>query len=212
MVAWEGVNTSTADILYDTLVEKLNRFASPTRRRCCTNEQKTCACQGLDPNRCGASFSFGCSWSMYYNGCKYARSRTVRKFKMTDEYEERIVEEKLQILASDIAPLYQCLAPVSFGNQCKYDNVAADCRLGVRPGRPFSGVTACMDFCAHAHRDNHNMNEGCTVVVTLSKNKSKNQEQFHVFPMYLVDEVDEFGSKEGQMEKMRNGSIQVLNR
>ncbi|KZC07058.1 Methylcytosine dioxygenase TET2 [Dufourea novaeangliae] len=213
MVAWEGVPTHEADRIYSLLSHKLNRFGLPTTRRCGTNEPRTCACQGLDPDSCGASFSFGCSWSMYYNGCKYARSKTVRKFRLSVRTEEQEVEERMHVLATLLSPLYLSLAPEAFNNQTQFEREASECRLGFKPGRPFSGVTACIDFCAHSHRDLHNMNNGCTVVVTVTKHRSLSKpddEQLHVLPLYIMDTTDEYGSKEGQEEKVRAGHVEVL--
>ncbi|XP_041485364.1 methylcytosine dioxygenase TET3-like isoform X2 [Lytechinus variegatus] len=218
IVAWEGVDGYVADDTYEMLRTTLPNGAIPTVRRCGTNEDKTCACQGFSPDSCGASFTFGCSWSMYYNTCKFARSRTPRKFKLLESNPEveDVLSDRFQNLATDLGPLYKRLAPESFNNQIAFEEEAGECRLGKEAGRPFAGVTACMDFCAHAHKDQHNMNNGCTVVVTLTKEDIRNKrpapgdEQLHVLPLYYLDSTDEFGTAEGQQNKVRNGSIEVL--
>ncbi|XP_052768595.1 uncharacterized protein LOC128208914 isoform X2 [Mya arenaria] len=211
LVAWEGVPATQADHLYDYLSTTLPSYGNETERRCGTNDRKTCACQGADLMKRGASFSFGCSWSMYFNGCKFARSTHARKFRLKNESAEQLLEDKLQELASQVGPLYKQCAPDAHANQSHFSKMAQDCRLG--DSGPFSGVTACVDFCAHAHKDIHNMNNGSTVVVTLTKHRGLSKpddEQLHVLPMYVLDPTDERGSFEGQFAKIQNGSLEVL--
>ena len=65
--------------------------------------------------------------------------------------------QRLQLVCPDV-----CVGQVSTFEQ------GQECRLGRNDNgeRPFSGVTCCMDFCAHSHYDRHNMTDGGATVVS----------------------------------------------
>uniref|UniRef100_A0A915JRU8 Methylcytosine dioxygenase TET n=1 Tax=Romanomermis culicivorax TaxID=13658 RepID=A0A915JRU8_ROMCU len=193
MVVWDGVEKSQADDLYSYLIKLLPEYGNATNRRCELNEERTCACQGIDPSISGASFSFGCSWSMYYDSCKFTRSVHAKKFKLKNMEDDELLADKCHTLADNVALVYKRVVPAAYRNQTFTGERAQSCRLGYRCGGPFSGITACVDFCAHAHKDVHNMNNGCTVVVTLTKHRGfykPDDEQLHVLPNYLLDLSD----------------------
>lgn len=192
IVLWEGISQERADFLYSHLSTVLPQHGVPTVRRCGINETKSCGCQGLSDHSCGASFSFGCSWSMYYNGCKFTRSKSPRKFKLLDPSKEEEFEKIMQSLANDVSDTYERIAPRAFKNQVKQEKEGMECRIGSNEKRPFSGVTCCLDFCAHSHKDSRNMDGGATLVCTLLKpgDGSTDDEQLHVLPLYRLLDKD----------------------
>ena len=149
------------------------------------------------------------------------------------------MEEHLEELATGIAPLFEAIAPDAYYNQVlsplkatlkaktdynviyfniqiAFESQDLNCRIGRGMGRPFSGVTACLDFCAHSHKDLHNINNGTTVVVTLTKCRDwrvrSDDQQLHVLPMYSIAPFDEFGNVCQQYSKIISGQIDVLNK
>ena len=193
----------------------------PIERQCDSNKKKTCACQGLDNESSGASFVFGCSWSMYHDGCKFGGGHNAditRKFKLTSKnlQREKVADDNIQHLATVLGKKLSFVAPDAFHNMTAFEEEGHHCRIGHNPGRPFAGVAAVSDFCAHAHKDVNNMISGCTVILTLTKpenriiGKKPEDEQLHVLPHYMVDDTDEYGSVEGQKRKVSQGKLEVL--
>ena len=72
----------------------------------------------------------------------------------------------IQAIATDVGPLYKWLAPQAFSNQVLTQSSGKECRLGSEEEKPFSGMTCCMDFCAHSHYDKHNMADGGATIVS----------------------------------------------
>jgi len=212
IIQWDGVPRALADRAYSEIAAKTAAFGTETERQCGANRRKTCACQGLNMDFSGASYTFGCSWTMYHNICKFCRSFDVHKFKLKDESAEGGLEEVGIALANQVGAAYRTMAPDSHANMCLFEEVAADCRIGDGPGKPFSGITTVCDFCAHSHKDTNNMVGGATAIVTLLRPQDREaarpaEQQFHVLPLYVPD----MSTREVE-EKVARGGLEVLDK
>lgn len=88
-------------------------------------------------------------------------------FLILPNIQESELAEVVNEVATSLASLYQRLAPEAYFNQVISGN--SDCRIGSGREKPFSGMTACLDFCAHTHKDRHNMDQGATLILTLKR-------------------------------------------
>lgn len=212
-IQWDGVPRELADKAYDEIANRTASFGTETERMCSANRRKTCACQGMNMDFSGASYTFGCSWTMYHNICKFCRSSDVHKFKLREEGAEVGLSSVCTDLSNVVGPIYKALAPDAHANMCLFEELASDCRIGHGEGRPFSGITTVCDFCAHSHKDTNNMVGGATAVVTLLRPEDRDvlrpqgEEQYHVLPLYVPDMT----AREVE-EKQVAGGLQVLDK
>ena len=165
---------SVADRAYSDIFGVLGKNGKASQRKYGSNPTKNCTCQGLDDSMSGASFSFGCSWSMYFNGCKFGKygfRPDIKKLKLNNlatEHDEDRIETTLQLLATYISPLFKKIVPIAYKNMTLHDKEAKACRIGYHTENTFAGASAVLDFCAHSLVDLNNMIGGCTAVATLT--------------------------------------------
>jgi len=214
IVQWDGLPRQVADRAYKEIAEKTAVYGTETERQCGANRKKTCACQGLNMDFSGASYTFGCSWTMYHNICKFCRSFDVHKFKLKEESAEEGLEDICMEMTNAVGDIYCNLAPASHANMCLFEEVASNCRIGDerKAGRPFSGITTVCDFCAHSHKDSNNMVGGATAIVTLLRPQDRDvrkpdEQQYHVLPLYCPDMTDR-----EVVEKVARGGLEVLDK
>merc|ERR1719341_1083152 len=214
IVQWDGLPRQMADRAYMEIAEKTAAYGTETERQCGANRKKTCACQGLNMDFSGASYTFGCNWTKYHNICKFCRSFDVHKFKLKDDSAEEGLEDICLELTNTVGDIYRNLAPASHANMCLFEEVAGNCRIGDerKTGRPFSGITTVCDFCAHSHKDSNNMVGGATAIVTLLRPQDRDVKkpeelQYHVLPLYCPDMTDREVN-----EKVARGGLEVLDK
>ena len=100
-IEWEGIDNQTSKDCYELMSTHLAEYGEPDQRKCESNKMKNCRCQGLDPKSCGASFSFGCTFSIFYDGCKHAPNGMKEEF---DKFQKgKMSGQKLKNSINDLA-------------------------------------------------------------------------------------------------------------
>ena len=63
--------------------------------------------------------------------------------------------------------MYVTCEPIMSLVQLATQKDGEECRIGYGDEKPFSGMTCCMDFCAHSHYDKLNLENGGATVVCI---------------------------------------------
>ena len=112
---------------------------------------------------------------------------------------ERNLENTVNNLADQVGNLFEAVVPQAFKNMTCRGGQAEKCRIGdsKKSGneRPFSGVTAVSDFCAHAHRGLclHSKISFCLAFIKFSMQLVISQKKkFHEFLFSFVCDFTNF--------------------
>ncbi|CAG0913831.1 unnamed protein product [Notodromas monacha] len=210
ITVWKGIPREVSDGLYDYLKDSCHKVGRSVLRQSGLNDTKSCMCQGSGETE-AMSMTVGCSYSMFSNTCKFARTLHPEKMKILDPSKKEEIHHlgsTMTAAAVITSRVFEKIAPIAFRNMTFMDSEENFCRLGEfsEGPRPFAAATACVDFCTHSHRDRGNMHGGATVVVSLLKNSGIDpaDEQLHTLPFYGLAGCDS--------ETNQRPGIEILNR
>ena len=141
----------------------------------------------------------------------FQKSKNPTKWKLDDgdDFDSKTIQETLDNLATIMGKILKRAAPIAHSNMVKDSEAAIDCRIGLgEPNtRPFCGVTAVCDFCAHSHTDFRNADGAATVGLTLKNDDRTSDVQFHVLTKYRPAQVN--SDTGGVALALANGAVLI---
>lgn len=178
-----------------------NKFSKTDKK----SKQKTdtCKCNLKE----STSYSFGCSNSLGDAFvCKFSKKPEKSQGRQRFRLSGNESNPELERICHEIADLTSKSAfkyvPEAAKNMQAQISKARACQLGTRENNIFSGLTVIADYCAHAHRDEHDYLYGTNAILSLENEKNKNA-QLHFLPEYLLTRKD----KHGLALNLGNGSV-----
>ena len=131
------------------------------------------------------------------------------KLDNAEDFDSKTIQQILDDLATIMGKILKKAAPIAHSNMVKDSEIAIQCRIGKGEpsNRPFCGVTAVCDFCAHSHTDFRNADGGATVGLTLKNEERPNDVQLHVLTMYRPSQVN--SDTGGLALALSNGAVLI---